>query len=390
MATGAPYFNCVEKAFTLTGGDDIRANGFIKDCSTAFTCRALASTADNYSTGATFFIGAGTQPRCLLESTALSIFKYYTKSLSFDASKSGAEWWTQVIDSRDEIGVHWDRDYGLEGECGLHAYPLKGTVSYFSAAGAPTLVMVNGIGSDTSSQDITGEVPGPYVLSFPRVGKHVAFDGRALHGAPVDMIHGENDSAEGMEGRTTRVTFLVNIWVDHVPTTSVPYPAKKVGKLQPPDSDCLRSTVFDLAGVPSSVSGSNTADRGVLAKVKKQVLAEAGCGNSEIRGTSNWHFVSNQSDLMLAVPIPTLACILPFMRTASSSSSDSGSSSSSSDDVTNLLIEYGGVPGRIVCKDEDAFSQTDSSGDDEDENENEDEDVALDSPTKRIRVDLDR
>jgi len=109
----APYFNCVEKAFALQqaskDGESFTDNGFLKDCSKAFTCRALASSTDNYSTGATFFIRADTEPRCLLESTAKSIFKYYTKSMNFDPANSGAEWWTQVIDSRDEIGVHWDR-----------------------------------------------------------------------------------------------------------------------------------------------------------------------------------------------------------------------------------------------------------------------------------------
>lgn len=115
--TSCPYFNCVEKAFILnnTGSNDnsdvtsLFDNGFIKDCSKAFTCRALSSTSDNYSAGATFFIRADTAPRCLLESTAMSIFKYYTKSIDYDPARSGAEWWTQVIDARDEIGVHWDR-----------------------------------------------------------------------------------------------------------------------------------------------------------------------------------------------------------------------------------------------------------------------------------------
>jgi len=198
------YFNSISDAFSLTEDTSIADNAFIKDCSSAFTCRALTSSADNYSTGTTFFIRADENPKCLLEEVALSIFKHYTADMSFDAMKSGAEWWTQVIDSEDEIGVHWDRfvytiisrmssipyiytyvvcrDYGLEGECGMHIYPYRGTVSYFSTTGAPTLVFTQCHGTATAAEDITGEVSPPYVLSFPRMGKHIAFDGKCLHG----------------------------------------------------------------------------------------------------------------------------------------------------------------------------------------------------------------
>jgi len=53
-------------------------------------------------------------PRCGLESLALSIFREHAKGAKFDPSRSGAEWWTQAIDVRDDIGVHFDRDYGME------------------------------------------------------------------------------------------------------------------------------------------------------------------------------------------------------------------------------------------------------------------------------------
>ena len=106
-----PYFNSITDGFSLPNANDIISNNsFIDDCSKAFTCRALSSTADNYSTGATFFVSADSTPRCLLEKTALSIFRHYTDHLKgINPAKSGAEWWTQVIDSRDEIGMHWDR-----------------------------------------------------------------------------------------------------------------------------------------------------------------------------------------------------------------------------------------------------------------------------------------
>ncbi|CAN0470561.1 unnamed protein product, partial [Scytosiphon promiscuus] len=50
-------------------------------------------------------------------------------------------------------------------------------------------------------------------ISRPSLGKHICFDGRYLHAAPADLASG------GGGGRTsrTRVTFLVNVWLNHAP-----------------------------------------------------------------------------------------------------------------------------------------------------------------------------
>jgi hypothetical protein len=82
------------------------------DCAEAFSCRSIPDGNENYSTGSTYFAASDQNPRCFLEKLALSIFRFHTKNAIFDAEKSGAEWWTQVIDCRDDIGFHWDRDYG--------------------------------------------------------------------------------------------------------------------------------------------------------------------------------------------------------------------------------------------------------------------------------------
>lgn len=82
------------------------------DCSEAFTCRSIPDSNENYSSGSTYFIRADEDPRCFLEKLALSIFKFHTKDATFNHKLSGAEWWTQVIDCRDDVGFHWDRDYG--------------------------------------------------------------------------------------------------------------------------------------------------------------------------------------------------------------------------------------------------------------------------------------
>jgi hypothetical protein len=37
-------------------------------------------------------------------------------------------------------------------------------------------------------------------VSFPSPGKHVAFDGRWLHGAPTELLHGASDACSSVEG----------------------------------------------------------------------------------------------------------------------------------------------------------------------------------------------
>ena len=102
-------FSNQEKCFSLT----LEELETLKlDCLEAFTCRSISDANEDYSTGSTYFIGADRSPRCFLEKVALAIFRFHTKDAVFDGKKSGAEWWTQVVDCRDDIGFHWDRDYG--------------------------------------------------------------------------------------------------------------------------------------------------------------------------------------------------------------------------------------------------------------------------------------
>ena len=67
----------------------------------------------------------------------------------------------------------------------------------------------------------------------PRLGKHLCFDGRLLHAAPADLPsldtpeedeeEDEEDEDATEEEVVERITFLVNVWVDHVPLESRPY-----------------------------------------------------------------------------------------------------------------------------------------------------------------------
>lgn len=87
------YHNCI----SIDSSDSL-----ISDCKIIFNCREVDD--DNYSEGQTYFIKADTKPRCDIERCALSVFKYHTRNASYDAAISGAEFWTQVIDYRDDIG----------------------------------------------------------------------------------------------------------------------------------------------------------------------------------------------------------------------------------------------------------------------------------------------
>ena len=84
-------------------------------------------------------------------------------------------------------------------------------------------------------------------VSLPKVGKHIMFTGSLLHAAPSDFLQdadasdsdsssdessgsgGESESSDD-EGDATvsldnkRVTFLVNVWLDHLPSQAGPFP----------------------------------------------------------------------------------------------------------------------------------------------------------------------
>lgn len=82
------------------------------DCKKAFKLKECED-GERYSEGQTFWMGASATPRCELERLAQGIFAQHTQSTFFDPATSGAEWWTQHIDTIDDIGFHFDRDVSL-------------------------------------------------------------------------------------------------------------------------------------------------------------------------------------------------------------------------------------------------------------------------------------
>jgi hypothetical protein len=251
-----------------------------EDCATVFSARAKEGQAA-YSAGCTYFAPAVMKPRCGLEALALQIFEAHTKDLpkgSFAPEQSGAEWWTLVLDAdppkeesengdddddeskeedHDEVGMHFDADYGLEDQApGLMLHPRVATITYLSNVGAPTLILDKRSPPPNDVMELGGEITRGW-LSGPRIGKHVAFDGRLLHGAPATFFPGvalgdvvveappakkqkSNDGVASIprpEKPPQRITFMVNVWLNHCPMDAELLDDDIVEKLKTPSDN---------------------------------------------------------------------------------------------------------------------------------------------------------
>lgn len=241
-------------------------DNIMHDCELAFTARTREDS-ESYSTGATFFMPAVMKPRCALEALAMDIFEAHTKGLDpgqdYDPERSGAEYWTLVLENKpkeqrifskdqdddddgsdeddDEVGMHFDADYGLEQQLPNYMlHPRIATVTYFSNVGCPTLILnkKSPPPSDVQKSSLLEPIQQGW-LSHPIMGKHIAFDGRFLHGAPATFfpslslskshltdtepdakrrrLEDDKESHEELISPGKRVTFLVNVWLNHCP-----------------------------------------------------------------------------------------------------------------------------------------------------------------------------
>lgn len=222
----------------------------------------------------------GRKAQCRLEKMALEVFRHHVPvECNYDAATSGAEWWVQIrpsppagrysMHAKDDspgaregdnqqedmskkgISYHWDKDEDLRLMMGgtMNIHPHISTVTYLTDLGAPTVVLNHRV------DNLTGEYLSPpsnsdpeAFVSWPSRGKHLSFDGRYLHAAPGDLMDiGEFEEqcrikegkAEGKSGkevttvkrRHRRVTFLVNIWLNHKPFNVEPFPEGMLDKL---------------------------------------------------------------------------------------------------------------------------------------------------------------
>eukprot|EP01036_Dinobryon_divergens_P023892 gene23891-32288_t len=234
----------------------------IDECKVAFNCRNVAEK-DNYSVGSTYFVPINGPANCGVEKLAQDVFRFHVNRLGllFNEESSGSEWWTQVIDCRDDIGFHWDRDYGLEEKDGSCLYPNIATVTYLSNLGGPTIIMERE-GDLTTDSDISCNLSRCF-LSSPKFGKHFSFPGSLLHAAPSDLLyHPDSDSSEehesddssvqsSTENHPVRITFLVNLWINHIP--------ENCSRYDPPKNSAFNdypSSLRNLANAASSTAAT--------------------------------------------------------------------------------------------------------------------------------------
>ena len=240
----------------------------VTDCTTVFTAREAGEEGE-YSAGSTFFVPADAVPKTALELLALQIFRFHARDAAFDPARSGAEWWTQVIETEADIAWHWDRDYDLQDGQGIQIHPHLATVTYVNVGGAPTVVLERP-SPLLAADSLEGEVAACTACS-PRVGRHLSFDGRMLHGAPSTVLEPAPAAPPAPPAAVTlaskrakpavskpaiskpavskpavpvRVTFLVNLWLNHTPGGAAPLPSAVRAKLQPAASSDAPQIAF--------------------------------------------------------------------------------------------------------------------------------------------------
>lgn len=169
----------------------------VADCHVA--CRAQS-----------FWLSAAAKPRFELERMARSVFDLHTQGLStqYNPNTSGVEWWVHFRgpQARDgeAIGFHWDRDEAYADLTRQNVHPHVATVTYLSDNGAPTMIL-----EQLPIAKGTSNITQAY-LSHPKLGKHVSFDGRLLHGVPPELM-----ASHAEKKHYTRITVrapLLRIW----------------------------------------------------------------------------------------------------------------------------------------------------------------------------------
>ena len=229
--------------------------------------------------------------RCALEGLALAVMRWHVERLGSHAhGEPGAEYWVQVRSADEAMSIHWDCDEELKGKTGEHLPPYLATVTYLTSVGTPTLVLPvsadargravamcpvrtaasaapvgdaeSNLAADAEAGvcDESPALGGSWCAaadayaSFPVAAKHLAFDGRLLHGAPTaeaatdeetdDDVVADRAASEGTGtvgggsngseggGDALRVTILVNLWLAHRPMGVEVLPEEMVSALE--------------------------------------------------------------------------------------------------------------------------------------------------------------
>ncbi|KAG7339373.1 hypothetical protein IV203_006507 [Nitzschia inconspicua] len=254
----------------------------------------------------TFWVPAqGFTPRCTLEEFALNVFHHHVpKDFTYDVAKSGAEWWCQIRPSPEKTGryamhcsqttknnddgndnddsspeqdpfaqgisMHVDKDEDLRILTGgtTYIHPHLSTVTYLTNLGSPTMIMNCRVHPLEGTWIVPDETMEGFV-SWPALGKHISFDGRYLHAAPCDLMEEgtfekqinftpiENDPKHNkvLGRRHRRITFLVNIWLNHHPFDVHPFPDTMIDKMSGNDKQERHHLLFSSDSSRGTSSG---------------------------------------------------------------------------------------------------------------------------------------
>jgi len=140
----------------------------------------------------TFWLHKDEKPETFIEYIVQQI-SYQDFPNGFPEDYIGMEWWTQIRDTKEDITFHYDKDEGLCSEKSIYNYPMKSTVTYLTDIGGPTAIFNN-------------EQYNKGYLSFPKVNKHILFDGHLFHGV-MGPLGKEIPSKDNQ-----RITLLINYW----------------------------------------------------------------------------------------------------------------------------------------------------------------------------------
>jgi hypothetical protein len=304
----------------------------------------------------TFWISANndSSPRCFLEKMALEIFHHHVPSSGYyyDPKTSGAEWWVQIRPSppagrysmhassgtgdgdgdannddndlaKSGISFHWDKDEDFRLLTGgsMYIHPHVSTVTYLTDLGAPTMVLskrvdpmsgsyITDVDDDGNVSDVEG------LVSFPRQGKHLSFDGRYLHAAPSDLLKDglfeqqcsfersdnmDKKELKVLERRHRRVTFLVNVWLNYKPFNVNPFPDTMISNLS--KVDLLGD--FDL--FDKCEEEKKVLNQTITAKLNEDAKITREDGSADDENTcvanKNWP-MGSCSDESIKVPMP--------------------------------------------------------------------------------------
>lgn len=197
------------------------------------------------------------QNLCEIEHFAWNIFSRHVENYSANNEGDekerimGAEWWVQVKPTCSEsaqeaqqatpyvenitrdiegIDLHYDKDEEMAAKFAIGVFPYVSTVTYLTIhENVPPTIIFPRRYDELDDDENEGSIADMFI-SHPRLSKHVAFDGRLLHGAPSHdllrnkltcaTINGKNEDSDmqpEQKGPKLRITLLVNIWIGHKP-----------------------------------------------------------------------------------------------------------------------------------------------------------------------------